>query len=186
MTERIEHIFLDMDGVLTDFSGAALEAHGRLDLLEHWPLGEADFPTVLEMSHGDFWKTINARGLSFWTSLEPYPWFEELVGLVAGIAPYTVLTSAALSPDSVAGKVLWLYEHFSEVNGKTFRNFLIGDRKELLARPGRVLIDDTEAKVDSFRAAGGRAILFPQIWNRNHSISDPMTYVRSELARLSS
>jgi len=38
--------------------------------------------------------------------------------------------------------------------------------KSLLARPRAVLVDDSDANVDAFRAAGGAGIVFPQPWNR--------------------
>lgn len=184
MNNRLPHIFLDMDGVVSDFISASLRLHARLDALDAWPPGERDIPKVIGVSKGLFWKVIDAQGGDFWASLAPFPWMAELIALVREFGPLTVLTAPSLSPSCVEGKVRWLYEHFPKENGKRFTDFLIGPRKDLLAQLGRVLIDDADANVEAFRAAGGQAILFPQPWNRNFAIHDRLSYVRCELERL--
>ena len=48
----------------------------------------------------------------------------------------------------------------------------------------KLLIDDNDTNVDRFRERGGRAILFPQPWNRNHSLAeDRMSYLEDELSQ---
>ncbi len=175
----IQHIFLDMDGVLADFVGAALRVHDRDDALDNWPKGERDVPKVLGISRNQYWKKLDAQGSDFWANLEPYPWFAELIEMVREVAPFTILTTSSLAPSCFEGKVRWLYEHFPKVDRRRFRDFLIGEQKHLLAQPGRLLIDDAEHNVDSFTASSGRSILFPQVWNRNHRVADPIEYVRS-------
>lgn len=180
----IKHIFLDMDGVLTDFVGAVLRLHGQSDLLETWPPGERDIPKVLGMSRGAYWKLIDEQGSDFWASLKPFDWFQELIECVRAVAPFTILTASSLDPGCSSGKVRWLYEHFPKVEGRRFTDYLIGCRKDLLAQPGHVLIDDAESNVDAFEAAGGRAILFPQKWNRNHTVTAPLDYVMAQLDQM--
>jgi 5'(3')-deoxyribonucleotidase len=178
------HIFLDMDGVLTDFVSACLTLHGQPQALETWPAGNRDIPQVVGISKSDFWRLIDDQGAEFWAGLKPFPWCDDLVALVREFAPLTILTAPSLSPACLDGKVRWLYEHFPKVRGKRFTDFLIGNQKHLLAQAGRVLIDDTESHVDAFRAAGGEAILFPQPWNANHAITDRLAYVRSQLSTI--
>ena len=181
MPMTIQHIFLDMDGVLTDFIGAALRVHNRDDALLNWPRGERDVPKVLGISRNQYWKKIDALGSDFWANLAPYPWFDELIEMVREIALFTILTTSSLAPSCLDGKVRWLYEKFPKVDRRRFREFIIGEQKHLLAQPGRLLIDDAEPNVDAFAAHGGRSILFPQAWNRNHQIADPIEYTRSLL-----
>lgn len=185
MSQRLERIFLDMDGVLTDFVRAVLHLHGQPDALNNWPLGERDIPKVLNLSRTQYWKLIDAQGGDFWASLEPFPWFMALVELVREFAPMTILTSASLSPSSLEGKVRWMCQHFPKEKGRQFNDYLISPHKHLLARSQRVLIDDSGANVDAFRLAGGQAILFPQPWNSNYAITDPLEYVRAELLSMS-
>ena len=181
MASPIQHIFLDIDGVLADFTGATTQLHGRQEILNSWPSGERDIPKVLGISRSEYWRKIDDAGPGFWEELKPYPWFEDLIALARETAPFTLLTAPSLSPHSLAGKVAWIYRHFPKVAGKRFGDFLIGRQKHLLAAPGRVLIDDAEHNVEAFRQAGGAAILFPQIWNANHASTDPVNFVRKQL-----
>jgi 5'(3')-deoxyribonucleotidase len=184
MGQPLEHIFLDMDGVLTDFVSATVRLHGQPDVLQNWPPGERDIPQVLHVSRTHYWNLIDAQGADFWASLEPFPWFADLVALVREFAPMTILTSPSLAPTCLDGKVQWLYSHFPKEQGRRFTDYLMGRQKHLLAQPRRVLIDDAEANVEDFRAAGGHAILFPQPWNANYAIQDRLAYVKSELLAL--
>ena len=58
-------------------------------------------------------------------------------------------------------------------------------RLVLCAQAGALLIDDSDHNVIQFRNHGGQAILFPQIWNSNHHLPDPLAHVERELNRLS-
>lgn len=184
MSQALEHIFLDMDGVLTDFVGASLQLHGRADAMQNWPLGERDIAKVLNISRTQYWRVIDEQGADFWAALEPFPWLAELLEVSRSFAPITILTSPSIAPSCLEGKVRWLHRHFPKVNGRHFMDYLIGNQKHLLAAPRRVLVDDADSNVDSFRAAGGKAILFPQAWNGNYAIADRMNYVKSEFAAL--
>lgn len=177
MSTSIKHIFLDVDGVLADFTTAALQVHGRLDAISSWPIGERDVPKVLGISRTQYWKLIDEQGADFWENLEPYPWFEELISLVRCYAPLTLLTASTLSPHCSSGKVAWISKQFPKTNGRTFTDFLIGRQKHLLAGDRRVLIDDAELMVDDFTKSGGHGTLFPRKWNRNHAIEDPIGHV---------
>jgi hypothetical protein len=173
-----------MDGVLVDFVTAALDLHGRSDVLADWPVGERDIPKVLGLSAGEFWSPIHSTGERYWADLAPYDWTFQLVDLVREFAPFTILTSPSLDPGCPAGKVQWMNRHLTSGRRKRFRDFLIGPQKHLLARADTLLIDDTERHIDEFIDAGGQAILFPQPWNRNHAIDDALGFVREELMRL--
>ena len=177
----IEHIFLDMDGVITDFTTAVLRLHGKTKLMSTWPRGERDIPKVLGISRTKYWEMIDSQGAAFWHSLQPLPWFADLLALIREFGPMTILSAPSLSPASLEGKAHWLYEHFPKVKGKRFTDFLFGTQKHLLAGKDRVLIDDSDENVERFRNAGGHAILFPQVWNANHGVHDQLGFVRSQL-----
>ncbi len=179
---RIERVFLDMDGVLTDFVGAMLRLLGREEALQSWPPGVWDMPQALRMEPAELWGRIAREGERFWAELEAYPWVDELLGLVAQFAPFTILSSPSSQPESLSGKLRWLQKRF----GPAFRDYLIGPPKHLCARPDVVLIDDSDENVSRFRLNGGHAILFPQPWNSNHGLVERrLDYVRDELTRLS-
>lgn len=171
---KIEHILLDMDGVLVDFSGAACALHGKpgTEILS-W-----DMWNYLGLeTEDDFWGKIDAVGVDFWTGLNKYPWFDQLFALLSGY-PWTIATTPSKDPTSAYGKRVWLGQQF----GRDFTNYMLGKQKHLLAKPGVLLIDDSDKNIRLFREAGGKAILFPQPWNHNRSLTgDRIEYVRSQL-----
>ncbi len=179
-----EHVFLDMDGVLTDFIGSVLRLQQQAHLLSNWPKGHRDVHSLMGISKSAFWRIVDSQGSDFWATLPEFEWSKQLVAMVRQYAPMTILTSPSMSPSCLEGKVRWLYNYFTVDQGKLFTDFMIGHNKELLAAPGRVLIDDTERKVTSFQDAGGMAILFPQPWNANFAIADRLGYVRAQLGLL--
>lgn len=62
-------IYLDMDGVLCDFVGAACKLHGRDPAtVTHW-----NFFKDWGMTAEEFWRPIHEAGEDFWANLEPYP-----------------------------------------------------------------------------------------------------------------
>lgn len=177
----IDHVFLDMDGVLCDFVTPALSLHKRADALQTWPAGTWDIASVLGVSDEEFWKPINEAGHDFWFSLQPYPWMDRLVSLVTLVSDWTIASSPSQCHHSASGKVAWLDKYF----GFPFRKYLLGPDKHHLGKPGHLLIDDNDKNCCEFEARGGKAILFPQPWNELHRhASDPIEYVAERLVRI--
>ena len=172
-------IFVDMDGVLVDFIGAALKLHGCdvESTLAGWPGGVFDVAEVLGISPAEFWSKIDAAGEEWWGSLSPYPWMGDLLGLVAKCDEFILATSPSRFHGSSSGKVLWMQRAF----GTSWRNYMLGEHKHLFAKRGSLLIDDNEAAVRKFREHGGSAILFPQPWNSLGGVDDPVGYVSGEM-----
>ena len=170
-------IFIDMDGVLSNFVQAAFELFDQPTALESLPAGCRDLPKALGVSSQQFWQRIGDAGSRFWSDLEPYPWFDELLGVVDPW-PWYILTSPSRFGSSADGKMQWLRRYL----GEDFRRFLISPQKQLLARPGAILIDDLDPNIERFSSAGGTGLLFPRKWNANHAFElDPMPYVRQRL-----
>jgi beta-phosphoglucomutase-like phosphatase (HAD superfamily) len=181
----IEHVFLDMDGVLADFFHPALARHGRADLAAAWPVGVRDMAGTMGVTWEAFWAPLVADGAAFWADLPALPWLDDLLRAVERHAPWTVLTRPHPEPCCVAGKVAWMNRHLAPRSGdRHFERFVLTRSKRWLAAPGRVLIDDSEAMVASFRAAGGDAVLFPQPWNAGHATGDPLAAVLGALDAL--
>lgn len=161
----ITRVFLDMDGVLCDFMGGVLQLFNLepAEVYKSWPRGEYDFAKVLNVSKNEVWKRINSAGPNFWTNLQPCAEMELLLEMLKRHhLPFTVLTSPSLDPGCAEGKIRWLQKIF----GRHFRDYFVGPQKELLAAPGRLLIDDCDKNVDKFLDAGGDAIPWPRPWNR--------------------
>lgn len=151
-------IYLDMDGVLCDFVGGSLKVHGK-----SLPPKEIswDFWEQIGLSGEEFWAPL--CNPDFWANLEPledgmglYHWLRELCD-----QDRIVIMSSGLCPGSVDGKREWMKKHAPDL----LKNATFCTAKHVHAGPGRLLIDDHEPNVGSFRMRGGDAILIPRPWN---------------------
>jgi len=163
----IKRIFLDLDGVLANFVGAAAKVFGTTEeeLFKKWIPGEYDICKVLDISDDDFWSHVILEE-NYWSEIEPYSWATELYEMCCKIAPTTIATSPCHDPACLSGKVRWMNKNLG--NGKPFRDYLIGPRKEMCAAPGHLLIDDSDNQCVKFVENGGDCLLFPAIWNTKH------------------
>lgn len=153
----IKNILLDCDGVLADFVTGVLIMHGRAET--HDDIRNWNFYKEWGMSDEKFWEPT--KGVGFWDSLPVYPWAEHLYESLSELAKVTIVTSPSDCPYASAGKTKWLKRNF----GIKPKNIFIGGRKELMARPDALLIDDYPVNIENFAMAGGLTILFPQPWN---------------------
>jgi 5'(3')-deoxyribonucleotidase len=172
------NILLDMDGVMVDFVGAAIKVCGFSveDCFRDWPPGEYDVIKALHVEKKDFWEKIESKGEELWANLSSYPWARSLYDGCSKLGNVFFLTKPTIDPKSASGKVIWMQKFL----GGQFeaRKYLMGPSKHLCGKPGNILIDDYEYNIDTFREAGGQAILFPQHWNKRHHQADD---VRCEL-----
>lgn len=166
-------IHLDMDGVLCDFVGGALDLF-RVRHASAWyqVKGWDDIPRVISdhtgrhCSQEHFWRTIGEHGKEFWRDLDPLPWRSALL---KAVGPYTVIVSSpAGSPGKPAerlrckhGKIEWLHLHAPEMS----RRVCFLKEKDMLAGPHALLIDDGEHNVEAYNAKGAQTFLFPAPWN---------------------
>ncbi|HOW15623.1 hypothetical protein [Methanosarcina sp.] len=145
-------VFLDMDGVLTDFTGACEK------LSEHMMIWYA-------ADRERFWKHITAAGPGFWSEM---PWMtggKELHGFLKSSGLYPTILSALPSPDrkiamanARKGKIEWLKKEL----GDPYANDAIlcfRPEKALQSGSSRILIDDNSNNIREWEEAGGTAIL---------------------------
>ena len=159
----MEYVFLDLDDVLVDFCGAALAAHGRS--IADYPPGVYELEVALHMPKERVWGPIDGDPV-FWHNLKPYPWAQLLPLRALRVGPVRVLSKAHNHPHCYAGKRWWCNQILPGL-----KLWLVDDEKHLLARSGRLLIDDADYNVEAWRNAGGQAILFPRPWNKRHAES---------------
>lgn len=163
-------IFLDLDGVITEFSLSAMAFHGA------WIPDESYYPqdcgwdvlkatnTIRELgglpplSAKDFWDSLN---YNFWRHLRMYPGALQFLMQLEVRGEVFLATSPTLSSQCVAGKFDWIKENLPSY----LRRHYIGAAKEEFAKPGAILIDDRDRNCERFEAAGGKAILVPRPWN---------------------
>lgn len=173
-----------MDGVVCDMVGqiAKLLKLDRDKIYRDWPRGAYTVAGGIGVDDKLLWAEIAKAGPEFWETIEEYPWTRELYSLCTSLCPCVRFLTAPTSDGSCPhGKMTWM-QKFS--GNKHFRHFIVTTFKQDCAKWNRILIDDKDQNYDEFTAEGGRVILFPQPWNKNHAHSaDPMAYVRQELAR---
>jgi hypothetical protein len=145
-------LYLDMDGVLTDFSDACEK------LGEHMMLW---FSNDKER----FWKRVTSTGPEFWSKM---PWMtggKELYGFLENSGFCPTILSALPGPErgralayAREGKVQWLSK---ELGARYAKNAILCLRPEKALQSGisRVLIDDNSENIREWEEAGGTGIL---------------------------
>jgi hypothetical protein len=145
-------VFLDMDGVLTDFTGACEKLNEHMMV---WYSADRE----------RFWKHITAAGTGFWSDM---PWMDggrELHGFLKSSGLHPTILSALPSPDrkiamisARKGKIEWLKK---ELGTPYANNAILCFRPEKALQSGisRILIDDNSNNTREWEEAGGKAIL---------------------------
>lgn len=173
-------VFLDMDGVLVNFVEGIRTALGKpwpytnLEAMGEWGLGK-----LWGISDREFWAPCDSS--EFWSELD---WMPDGVEILHAVEAFSnevyLLTSPSLSPESYRGKAQWIARHIPAYRTRT----LMGSCKHLLAGPDRLLIDDCDANIDKFSAAGGMTLTVPRPWNEQWHMADRSAeYVAEMLAK---
>jgi 5'(3')-deoxyribonucleotidase len=163
-------IFIDMDGVLTDFVGAVRKITGWWDA---WPLGEYD---ISKACGQNIWPLTN--NFNFWHKMERTGEAKVLMEMVEE-RDYYVCTSPTFCPECASGKLAWLKDNWPHCF-KT-RRYILTPHKHLLAGYARILIDDSDQQCKDWDLAGGSSILFARPWNSLYEEAYPMVRVKAVL-----
>lgn len=134
-------IFLDLDGVITNFDRALSKVTG---LPEKKGFNFGNDPKI--------WGAINKAGEGFWSSMEWMPDGRQLWNAIEIYKP-TVLTAPSRHESSVEGKKIWLKNNLPGVP------YIIDDKKDSYADKDFILIDDREKNIKKWEQAGGIGIL---------------------------
>ena len=130
-------LFLDADGVLADFDGAARQL-----------LGMRPNEFIAKHGRGTFWKRL-ARARSFYGTLPEMPDARRLFDAVKHLKP-TILTGLPLGSWAAPQKVEWAAEHFP---GVPIITCMARDKHKHM-HPSDVLVDDREKHRAAYEAAG--------------------------------
>lgn len=174
---QISEIFIDLDDVLNQFTMEALAEVGCY-INQEDPLSNYDpawgFDIIKaanalhphrEFTADQFWRSLTRF---FWASLPRSDEFDFLLGRsieLVGRGNITILSCPTDDPVCAAGKLDWIQNHCPKW---LHRQYLLGPEKFRCAKPGALLIDDSNDNVDKFYAKGGRSILVPRPWNRRY------------------
>lgn len=188
---RFDIVFLDMDGVLADFQGAACKVHSKLPVadlirLRHWEPQEWLMWKVFGVTQEKFWQLID-EAPNFWHDMPKTSFCDAVVNLARGLTDTVrVLSTPHDNDNSYAGKRHWCRFNLPGIKVTLNEDEPGQSSKALLAKPGRLLLDDSDKNVDAFRAAGGSAILIPQHWNSAHDKAPygVLFYLAMELEKL--
>lgn len=141
-------IFIDLDGVLCNFDKAWLNLGiSKLTLDDYKE----------KFSANKAWKQIHAAGVDFWANMEWMPDGKKLWNNVKKHEP-TILTSPSKKEVSKEGKTKWVEREL----GKDVPLIFSRDKFEH-ASENRILIDDSEKKINNWIEHNGIGILFTNI-----------------------
>lgn len=133
-------IYLDLDGVLTDFDKQLSKLLGR--------------PTTMDKEGNDpkTWGAITRAGTKFWATMDWMPGGDMLWQEIKKYEPI-VLTAPSNHKSSYEGKKEWLKKNLPGVP------FIIEQDKYKYASPESILIDDREKNINKWEKSGGIGIL---------------------------
>jgi len=171
-TERL--CFVDLDGVLVNFMGPALDLHGR-SVPEVYgtsvALGTWDTWKLLGISPEKFWEPLDRNAFDFWSGL---PWTPEgkhilrMAEQVFGEKNVRLLSSPPRHPLAWAGKAAWVQRELPQY---AQRLHLTNDKAVVAGECGlhtKFLIDDSDRNLTEWADADGAGILVPRPWNSQH------------------
>lgn len=149
---KLPHVYLDMDGVQADFTGAVQDAIG----VSHDKAKEKTEDEITRLAHSSP-KVVR----EFFANLKQLPGGKKITDwLNSNNISYTILSAPLRGPyakASIMGKMDWLQKHTpNAVRGAIFKH----DKHEHAKDGGRpnILIDDYYKKIKAWEQAGGIAI----------------------------
>lgn len=164
-------VFLDLDGVMTDFIGGLARAHNLgnpYDQEEY--VGNPNLPEVFGLKPAALF-SVTER--DFWRDLEPSKEGRKILDILEkkfGRENIRVLSSLTLNEGVADGKIEWMKRNMPYYGFQ--RKYFFGPDKGFLAHPDSILIDDSEKNTKPFEENGGKAFLVPRKWNSNHALSN--------------
>lgn len=181
--ECISEIYLDLDDTLNTFTGSVGVLFGitkdPIDL--SWCQSKYGYDLIaqLKAAYRDLgWAEMNGEFFydTFWFGLPHELWRscpqskhcdDLIVACMDAVGPENVFiaTSPTKNPNSASGKMHWINHN---VHPLLRRNYQITPRKEKLAAPGRLLIDDCSKHLDNWVDRGGQTFRVPKPWNQEH------------------
>jgi len=151
-------IFLDMDGVLSDWESAVRAWYNKpLAPFQNWSIRyEEDFG----MSADEFWAGLTEE---FWESMPFTPEAEQILAITEPYKPI-ILTMPPRSAPGATGKLLWVKRNLPEFHHD--RRVIMTLDKTLVGPRGDILIDDADHLIEQWVDAGGIGITVPRSYNK--------------------
>ena len=147
-------VYVDMDGVLTDFERRFEQFAG---VTPDEFIAQKTIEFGKDKANEQFWDLIDKQiGVRFWAGM---PWMPEGEKLYKYLKKYkpTILTSPSREESSRIGKGVWIKRNMSSTPYK-FGYKASGKAK--YAAPNAILIDDRSDNIEAWKSAGGIGILY--------------------------
>lgn len=165
-TLEITRVYLDMDGVLVDLTPIVCEKLSvpyRPEIFK----GDYSLEKVLNLpcEPGEIWKHYEYTfDENFWANL-PFTndafCIREAVEKIVDVKNIYLLSKPTGIKGCLEGKQCWINRYLPSFSKKTIFTY----NKSFIATTNSLLIDDSDKQINSWRAAGGQAILYPRPWN---------------------
>jgi len=130
-------IFLDMDGVLSDFDKHARD-HGKFDAKGQPKWDELDF--------------------GWWSTMPAFDGMKKFYEDMKEFGKVRMLTAPTPRTACFHGKAVWVEKQWGHW-GLLDLIICRAQDKNLLARPNHILVDDRQKNIDAWVAAGGIGVL---------------------------
>lgn len=178
----ISEAFIDLDDTLNMFSPYALSYAGCPVDPQNY-IGEPQFrgsydlvarvnsyrPEDQQYTIPDFWESIPK---DFWAHTPKAPEFQGILDYceeLVGKDKVFILTAPTKDPLCLAGKLEWIHTYLPS---HYHRQYFITPRKYVLARSGRLMVDDSETNLVEWRASGGTPLRVPRPWNAGWDLAE--------------
>ena len=148
-------IDLDMDGVIVDMIGGATRSATAEAI--HW-LDPTRYDLGLTQAQ---LHAVLKRNRPWWTGLDWTPLGRDVYRTCRRSGIPVLVISKPSDACSAAGKIDWLEKHCGPS-----QRYSMTTSEHHLARPGSLLIDDSEEECERYREHGGEVFLWPAPHNR--------------------
>jgi len=153
--EKLDYdiVFFDMDGVLTDIIHCFKQV---FNLPKDWKSTTYYVESQIGMTWEDFHQKLFEAGEDIWSNMKPIKKGVDLVkDLLKAEKQVFILSSPMEGSLSASGKIKWIKKYTPELEGK----YVLTHNKELLAAPGRIIVDDYGEHIWKWEKAGGKGLL---------------------------
>lgn len=149
-------VFIDMDGVLADFTKSALSLFNITEYEVPTSPSKAccmtNWKGMENISINVFWELLNKSGIEFWYNLDKTEWADDLIlKCKKDFDNVYILTTPSKDPMCLAGKAMWVDKYYPDMSS----NVIYTKHKKLLAHADAILLDDMEYNIQSFENNGG-------------------------------
>ncbi len=147
------NLFVDLDGVITDFDSRYAHYTG---------VSPEEMDAQLTTQYGKkkaqsmFWSKVDGVGAKFWEDMEYMPDAQQLINFLKPYE-YKFLSSPSRSATSREGKTNWAKREFPNI--ELILRIANQKQEQEFAGPKNILIDDRPSNIEQWKAKGGIGIL---------------------------